>query len=387
MDILYKSCAGIDVHQAMIAVCVLHGSLTTTRPKREEAQFDTTAEGLKECRDFLKALDVQVVGMESTGVYWKPIWHALCHDFELILANPAHMRTIPGKKTDKKDALWIAKLTRIGLLPKSFVPEERIQEMRELTRQRKHHVETRNREVNRIHMILQSGGIKLTTYIEDIMGSSGRNLMNLLVKGEQITPQTIRDNVYTSLKRKVPQLEKALDGYFSEHHRFMLEESLEIYDFYQRKIHSLEERIESYLAEYEREVDILESISGIDHITASVFLAEVGADMNQFPTVGQLSSWTGLCPGNHESAGKKKSTRIRHGNAYLKKCLCQAAFAAKRQKGSPISQRFNRLRARRGPQKATIAIAHYLLKLAYELLSTNRTYSEYYQQKRLLETS
>lgn len=259
--------------------------------------------------------------------------------------------------------------------------------MRELTRQRKHHVETRNREVNRIHMILQSGGIKLTTYIEDIMGSSGRNLMNLLVKGEQITPQTIRDNVYTSLKRKVPQLEKALEGYFSEHHRFMLEESLEIYDFYQRKIHSLEERIESYLAEYEREVDILESIPGIDHITASVFLAEVGADMNQFPTVGQLSSWAGLCPGNHESAGKKKSTRIRHGNAYLKKCLCQAAFAVKRQKGSPISQRFNRLRARRGPQKATIAIAHYLLKLAYELLSTNRTYSEYYQQKRLLETS
>ncbi|WP_156807279.1 IS110 family transposase, partial [Streptococcus sp. S784/96/1] len=170
-----------DIHQAMIAVCILHGSLTSTRPKREEARFDTTTEGLQQCHDFLTSFQGQAVGIESTGVYWKLVWHALCQDFELILANPAHMKAIPGQKTDKKDAFWIAKLTRIGLLPKSFVPDERIQELREITRQRKHQVETRNRDVNRIHNILQSGGIKLTTYIEDIMGSSGRNLMTLLV--------------------------------------------------------------------------------------------------------------------------------------------------------------------------------------------------------------
>lgn len=387
MDILYESCAGIDVHQAMIAVCVLHGPLTSTRPKREERRFDTTTAGLKDCREFLLSFHVQVVGMESTGVYWKPVWHALGDVFELILAHPAHMKNIKGQKTDKKDAHWIAKLPRIGLLPKSFVPDESIQELRELTRHRKHLVETRNREVNRMHTILQSGGIKLTTYMEDIMGSSGRNLMNLLINGDVITMQKIYDNVYTSLKKKVPELQRALDGSFSEHHRFMLSQALELYDFYDQKIKTLEERIATYLEQYERELDILDSIPGVDVITASVFIAEVGVEMSQFPTAGHLASWAGLCPGNNESAGKKRSTKIRHGNAYLKKCLCQAVYAARRQKGSPISQRFYQLQARRGPQKATIATAHQLLKLAYFLIANNLTYEDYLQQKRLLETS
>lgn len=158
MDVLYQSCAGIDVHQATVVVCILHGPLTSTRPKREMAQFDTTTKGLKACHDFLSQFHVEAVGMESTGVYWRPVWHELCDDFELILAQPAHMKAIPGQKTDKKDAHWIAQLTRIGLLPRSFVPDETIQELRELTRQRKHYVESRNRETNRIHKILQSGG-------------------------------------------------------------------------------------------------------------------------------------------------------------------------------------------------------------------------------------
>ncbi|MGT2844916.1 IS110 family transposase [Streptococcus hongkongensis] len=367
MDIIYESCAGIDVHQAMIAVCVLHGSLTSTRPKCEERRFDTTSAGLSECRDFLLSLKVQASGMESTGVYWKPVWHALVDNFELILANPAHMKNIKGQKTDKKDARSIAKLTRIGLLPKSFVPDETIQELRELTRQRKHQVENRNREVNRIHNILQSGGMKLTTYIEDVMGASGRNLMNLLIHEEVITPTIIKENVYTSLKKKVPQLQLALEGDFSAHHRFMLGQSLEIYDFYTQQIEILEHRIDTYLEQYERQLNILDSIPGIDRITASVFIAEVGGDMSQFPTPGHLASWAGLCPGNNESAGKKRSTKIRHGNAYLKKCLCQAVNAARRQKGSPIGQ--------------------HLLKLAYFLIANNLTYTEYCQQKRLLETS
>ncbi|HHW4960209.1 TPA: IS110 family transposase, partial [Streptococcus suis] len=210
MDVLYQSCAGIDVHQANIVVCILHGPLTSTRPKREMATFDTTTKGLRACHDFLSQFHVEAVGMESTGVYWRPVWHALCDDFELILAQPAHMKAIPGQKTDKKDAHWIAKLTRIGLLPRSFVPDETIQELRELTRQRKHYVESRNRETNRIHKILQSGGIKLTTYIEDIMGLSGRNLLQLLVDGTPITPRIVHQSVYTSLKKKVPQLLEAL---------------------------------------------------------------------------------------------------------------------------------------------------------------------------------
>lgn len=320
--------------------------------------------------------------MESTGVYWRPVWHELCDDFELILAQPAHMKAIPGQKTDKKDAHWIAQLTRIGLLPRSFVPDETIQELRELTRQRKHYVESRNRETNRIHKILQSGGIKLTTYIEDIMGASGRNLLQLLIDETPVTPRMIHQSVYTSLKRKVPQLLEALDGYFSAHHRFMLGQSLEIYDFYQKQIDCLEERINGYLNLYERPVEILDSIPGIDLITASVIISEIGVDMSQFPTAGHLASWAGLCPGNNESAGKKRSTKIRHGNSYLKRCLCQAVFAAKRQKGSPLAERYYQIQSRRGPQKATIALAHQLLKIAYILLKENLTYQEFVLQKK-----
>lgn len=382
MDVLYQSCAGIDVHQATVVVCILHGPLTSTRPKREMAQFDTTTKGLKACHDFLSQFHVEAVGMESTGVYWRPVWHELCDDFELILAQPAHMKAIPGQKTDKKDAHWIAQLTRIGLLPHSFVPDETIQELRELTRQRKHYVESRNRETNRIHKILQSGSIKLTTYIEDIMGASGRNLLQLLIDETPVTPRMIHQSVYTSLKRKVPQLLEALDGYFSAHHRFMLGQSLEIYDFYQKQIDCLEERMNGYLNLYERPVEILDSIPGIDLITASVIIAEIGVDMSQFPTAGHLASWAGLCPGNHESAGKKRSTKIRHGNSYLKRCLCQAVFAAKRQKGSPLAERYYQIQSRRGPKKATIALAHQLLKIAYILLKENLTYQEFVLQKK-----
>ncbi|WP_230307023.1 IS110 family transposase [Streptococcus sobrinus] len=303
MVILYESCAGIDIHQAMIAVCVLHGPLTTTRPKREERRFDTTTAGLTACRDFLLSLKVQAVGMESTGVYWKPVWHALVNDFELILANPVHMKSIKGQKTDKKDAHWIAKLTRIGFLPKSFVPGETIQELRELTRQRKHQVETRNREVNRIHNILQSGGIKLTTYIEDIMGASGRNLMNLLVNGEVIAPTIIKSQ------------EEGSATSVSFRRIFLRASSLYVRAIfrYLRFLHPtnevLEKRIDIYLNQYDRQLDILDSIPGIDKVTASVFIAEVGIDMEQFPTPGHLASWAGLCPGNNESAGKKRSSK------------------------------------------------------------------------------
>lgn len=381
MDIIYKSCAGIDVHQAMITVCILHGPLTSTRPKREEQCFDTTTRGLLECREFLLKFHVEAVGMESTGVYWKPVWHTLSQDFGTILANPAHMKNIKGQKTDRKDAHWIAKLTRIGLLPRSFVPDEPIQELRDLTRRRKHLVESKNREVNRCHDILQSGGIKLTTYIDDIMGASGRNLMNLLLDGEAITSKRIAECVYTSLKKKIPQLMKAMDGHFSKHLRFMLKQSLDIYDFYNKQIEQLEEEIDHYLEKYQRELEILDSIPGISRITASVFIAEVGVDMSQFPTAGHLASWAGLCPGNNESAGKKRSTKIRKGNSYLKKTLCQAVYAARRQKDSPILQRFNQIKSRRGPQKATIAIAHQLLKLAYYLLQNNLTYHEFLKKK------
>lgn len=376
MDIIYKSCAGIDIHQDNVVVCVLYGPLTSTRPKREERRFDTTTQDLKLLNAWLQSFNVEAIGMESTGVYWKPVWRALVDDFELILANPQRIKSIPGQKTDKQDAHWIAKLTRVGLIPRSFVPDLSIQELRDLTRQRKHYIESRNKEKNRAHKILQTSGIKLTSFMKDIFGKSGRNLLNLLVDGEVITETNIRQNVFTSLKRKVPQLLAAMDGYFSKHHRFMLKQSLEMIDTYDKLIMALEKEIDCRLEIYEHEIDILDSIPGIDRITAAVLIAEIGVDMSQFPTVNHLASWAGLCPGNNESSGKKKSSRIRKGNRYIKKCLTQAAFVASKRKGTRYYSKYRRIQQRRGPQKAVIAIAHDLLKTSYYLLSRQTLYQE-----------
>lgn len=387
MDIIYESCAGIDIHQESVVVCVLHGSLTSTRPKREERRFNTTTRDLEALNHWLKTYHVQAVGMESTGIFWRPVWHALADDFELILANPQRIKNIPGQKTDKRDAHWIAKLTRIDLIPRSFVPNEDIQELRELTRQRKHVVEARNKEKNRAHKILQSSGIKLTSFMKDLFGKSGRQLLDLLVNGERITERVIKDNVFTTLKNKTPQLLDALNGYFSKHHRFMLQQLLTMIDTYDSLIEELEKEINKHLLGYEREFEILDSIPGISAITSSVLIAEMGVDMTQFPSAKHLASWAGLCPGNNESAGKKKSTRIPKGNRYIKKCLTQAAFVASKIKGSHFQTKFKAIQSRRGPQKAVIAIAHDLLKRAYYLLSTNQTYDEYKDKQSALAAS
>ncbi|EIO0086686.1 IS110 family transposase [Staphylococcus pseudintermedius] len=318
MDNVYRSCAGIDIHQNNVVACVLVGPLTSTRPKKYEATFKTTTRDLEALNHWLKSFGVEAVGMESTGVYWKPIWHALINDFKLILANPQRIKNIPGQKTDKKDAYWIAKLTRIDLIPASFVPDENIQALRNLTRQRIHYIESRNTEKNRVHKILQCGGIKLTSYIKDVFGKSGRNLLDMLMNGEVITLKKIQNSVYTSLKNKTQDLYDAMDGYLSKVDRFLLKQAMMIIDTYNEAIESIEEQIDEQLKIYEEELEVLDSIPGIDKIAASIIIAEIGDDVSQFPTANHLASWAGLCPGNNESSGKKKSTRIRKGNRYLK---------------------------------------------------------------------
>nr|WP_321292478.1 IS110 family transposase [uncultured Trichococcus sp.] len=391
MEYIYESCAGLDVHQDNVVACVLYGPLTSTRPKKEVRKFDTTTYGLKILKEWLLGFKCEAVAMESTGIYWKPVWHVLQDDFHLILANPRKIKHIPGHKTDKKDAEWIAKLTRIDLIPQSFVPDETIQDLRDLTRTRKNLVESRNRVKNQIHKILQTAGIKLTTYVEDIFGLSGRNLLELLINGEAVTEDKVSVLVYTSLKKKVPQIVDAMNGFLRSHHRFLLDQAYHLMLAYEKTIKEIEDRVDWVLNAYQVETEILIELPGIDKKAASVIIAEIGTDISQFPSAENLASWAGLCPGNNESAGKRKSTHINKGNPFLKRVLCQAAFAASRKKDSKYKAKFYRIKQNRGTQKAIIAIAHDLLRTIYLLFSRNEHYIEsgtdYIKKRSVIEAS
>ena len=354
MEIIYECCAGLDVHQNNVIACVLKGPLTSTRPKKHLKKFDTTTKGLLALHEWLTEFSCEVVAMESTGIYWKPIWHILQGNFELILANPYKIKNIPGQKTDKKDASWIAKLLRVDLILKSFVPEEPIQDLRELTRLRKMWIESRNREKNRAHKILETAGIKLTSYMTDIFGLSGRNLLNLLINEEEITAEKVEKAVYTSLKFKVPELIEGLTGFFRSHHRFLLAQVLDVIDMYNSKISELEIKIADYLLPYQQYVDRLVTISGISLDSVAVIISEFGTNMNQFSYVERLASWVGLCLGNNESAGKRRSTRISKGNSYAKKILCQCAYLACKSNYLRFKNYYQRISQNRGGKRATV---------------------------------
>lgn len=370
INVNYDCCAGLDVHQGNVVACVLHGKRTSTRPKAETRTFGTTQMQLNQLADWLDSFECQAVAMESTGVFWKPIWHVLADRFEVILANPQRIKGIPGHKTDKKDARWIAKLLRLSLVPPSFVPAEAIQDLRDLTRTRKHLVESKNKQKNRIHQILQCAGIKLTTYIEDVFGKSGRNMLNLLVNGEVVTAEIVKPLVFTSLKKKTIQIVEAMNGFMRAHHRFMLGESLKIMDAFDESIANYEAEIDVLLQQYEGEVELLTCFAGISRETASIIIAEIGVDMSVFPDEKHLSSWAGLCPGNHESAGKRYHSHVNHGNAYLKRILCQASWAAKRAKHSDLGDFFRIKMKQRGVKKACVATAHkFLVKIYFTLLA------------------
>ncbi|MFT8907435.1 MAG: IS110 family transposase [Lentilactobacillus diolivorans] len=283
VNVIYTSCAGLDVHQATVVACLLHGKLTSTRPKKELKTFETTQKGLSQLAEWLTGFDCQVVAMESTGGYWQPIWHVLEDRFPLILANPQRIKGIAGHKTDKVDARWIAGLLRVDL-----IPSESIRELRDLTRTRKYLVADRNRKKNWVQKILQTAGIKLTTYIADIFGKSGRALLDMLVNGEVLTPATVEKVVFTSLKRKVPLIVEALNGFFNEHHRFMLDQQLKLIDVDEDTIAQYERRIDTYLEMYTAEVELLRSFPGIQKNATAIVLAEVGPDVVTFKDASHL---------------------------------------------------------------------------------------------------
>ncbi|MGM0123761.1 hypothetical protein IGI37_001135 [Enterococcus sp. AZ194] len=375
-DVFHSCCAGLDIHQKVIVACVLRSTEGKKRPEKAFGSFETTTRGLFELSDWLASYEVTHISMESTGVYWKCVWRILQNQFELQLANPRHIKNIPGKKTDMKDAEWIARLTRLGVVPTSFVPPEPIQELRDLTRYRKHLVEDLNREKNRGHMVLQNAGIKLTSVMKDIYGKSGRALLYVLIENKTIAESLILKSVYTTLRRKVPQLMDALEGFMNPHYRKMLALHLTQIECLEKQIQEVEETINDYLTPYEEYVERLEEIPGINRRTAAVVLAEIGIDMSVFPTSGHLASWAGASPGNNQSAGKTRSKRVRKGNSYLKKVLAQGALAVSKGKKNRIQAFFFRVRRNAGHKKAVVATVHLLLRIIYRMLSDQSRYKE-----------
>jgi transposase len=373
MEELIERCAGIDVGQAEVVVCVRVPDRVTGRATGLVETYGTTTPDLLELRDWLAGLGVTDVVMESTGVYWKPVYYLLEDDFSVILVNAAHVKHVPGRKTDTIDAVWLAQLLAHGLLSASFVPPKPIRELRDLTRYRKALINERTASVNRVHKVLEDAGIKIGTFASDVFGVSGRAMMRALIAGRD-DPAAMADLAQRRMRVKLPDLTKALTGRFGAHHAFLLERMLDHIEAQEADIVALDERIEKVLDPFGDQVELLRSIPGVDRRSAEVILAEIGPDMNVFPTAGHLASWAGMCPGQRESAGKRGSGKTRKGSKWLRATLVQSARAATRAKGTYLRERYLHLRRRRGDAKAIVAVGHEILLVAYRILDTGEPY-------------
>lgn len=373
MQIHFERVCGLDVHRDSIAACVRGPG----KGKRSEVQqgFGTTTTALLALRDWLKECGVTHVAMEATGVLWKPVYYVLEGDFTVLLVNAAHVKNVPGRKTDVKDAQWLAQLLEAGLLRGSFVPPPAIRELRDLTRYRTELTHERSREVQRLHKVLQDAGIKLSSVASDILGKSGRAMVEALIEGTR-DPEVLAELAKGQLRKKIPLLKQALEGKFAGRHAFLAAELLAHVDYIEDAMERLNERIAECLLPFAEEERILKSIPGIKNHLAPKIVAEIGTKMEQFPDAKHLASWAGLCPSNNESAGKRKRTSIRKGDGWLKGALVEAAWAATRQEKSAFSGLYYRLRGRLGPKKAIVAVAHAMIVVIYECLSHRTTYRE-----------
>lgn len=343
--------------------------------RKEIRSFGTMTEDLLQLSDWLIEQGVTHVAMESTGVYWKPIWNLLEGSFELLLVNAQHIKAVPGRKTDVRDSEWIADLLRHGLLRGSFVPERAQRELRELIRYRTSLIRERNSEVNRVQKTLEGANIKLGSVATDVMGKSSRQMLDALVAGS-MDAAGMAELAKGKLRAKLPELEKALEGRVGEHQRFMLARQLAHIDFLDETIEQLDEEIQERMRPFEEQIERLDEIPGVGRRTAEVVVAEVGVDMERFPTERHLASWAGMCPGNHESAGKRQKGTTRKGNPWLRAALIEAAHAAGRKKDSYLSAQYRRLMTRRGKKKAAVAVGHSILVIAYSLLSRDTNYQD-----------
>jgi transposase len=379
MEVMYKRVAGLDVHKETVVACVR--AMAGRQPTRECRTFATTTDGLLALLAWLTASRVTHVAMEATGVYWKPVWTILSDGpFVLMVANAAHIKNVPGRKTDLNDAMWIADLLACGLIKASFVPAADIQELRSLMRTRKQLVREQTRHVQRLEKTLEEANIKLGAVISDLMGVSGRRMIEAMIAGER-NPHRLAALAERTVKASPKQLCDALHGRLREHHRFLLKLHLQQWDALDAAIQQIDRQVAGQIERMDTEAaasqppfrDLilrLSAIPGVSSLSATTILAEIGRDMSRFPTAGHLVAWAGLCPGQNESAGKRKSARLRRGAPWLKTMLVQCAWAAKRAKDSYYRAQFFRLQSRRGPQKAICAVAASILTAIYHMLKS-----------------
>lgn len=373
MQPILKSCCGIDVHKSMIKASIVQGPLDRP-PKFFTRTFSTMTSDLLKMKDWLRENKVEAVAMESTGVYWKPIFNILEDEFPVILANPQYLKKVPGKKSDVKDSKWMASLLRCGLIPASFIPQKPIRELRELNRTRRKLVGMMASEKNRIQKVLEDANIKLASVVSKIDGVSSMNMIQALLKKDKLSREEIADMARGKLKSKVDQLVEALNGKVTDHHRFLLRLHLNNIAFLAEQIQEIDERIQNCMAPFQKQETLIQTIPGISKTTAPAIIAEIGVDMSQFPTDAHLASWAGMCPGNNESAGVKKSGKIRKGNSFLKATLTEVAWAASRTKGSAYSAIYNNIAKRRGKKRALIALGHRILLDIHRVLTTGEPF-------------
>jgi len=374
MDVLHERCAGLDVHKKSIVACRITPN-TKGEWQQEIRHFGTMTDDLLLLSDWLSQAQITHVAMESTGVYWKPIFNILEAEFEIVLVNAKHIKFVPGRKTDVKDAQWIAQLLQHGLLKASFVPDMQQRDLRDLTRYRTKLIQTRSQEINRIQKVLEDANIKLGSVASDVMGVSGREMIEQLIAGQD-DPALLAQLARGRLRDKIAELERALNGQVRATHRILLKMHLEHIDELNAKIHVLNEDIERLMRPFDQAeaLDRLDEIPGVNRQIAEVILAELGTDMARFPTAAHAASWVGLCPGKNESAGKNYSSKITKGNRQLKAMLVQAAHTVKRKKDSYLGAQFRRLAARRGNKRAAVAVAHSILIIAYHMLKRGTQY-------------
>lgn len=372
MDLLYPRCAGLDVHKDSVVARIR----CVSEPLHDEVKsFATTTSALLELNEFLSAQGVTHVAMEATGVYWKPVWHLLEGDFELILANAQHIRNVPGRKTDVSDAGWIADLLAHGLIRSSFVPPAPIQELRDLTRTRKQLVREVSQHSSRIQKVLEDANLKLGSVLSNVLGKSGRAILEALIAG-QSDPQKLADLAQGTARKKRAELIEALHGRIRPHHRGLLKVHLTLVATLEQAIADIDATVGKALASVHESARLLTTMPGISDVTAHVIVAEIGVDMTRFASDAHLRSWAGFCPRSDESAGKRRSTRVRKGAPWLKTTLVSAAWAAVRVKESYLQAQFHRLRARRGAKKAILAVASSMLTAAYHMLKNGLEYQD-----------
>jgi len=373
MQVVYPVCCGIDVHQAQLTACLRRVG-TDGQITQDVREFGTMYNDLLTLSDWLVAQDCPVVAMESTGVYWKPLYHVLAGVLEVFVGNAADMQRRPGKKTDKADARWIAELLAHGLIRPSFLPPPTIRALRDLTRTRVALIQTRTQAKNRVQAVLEDTNLKLASVVSDVFGKSGRRMLAALIGGER-DPQKLAALALGTLRRKRPQLELALIGQFTVHHARIIQGALELIDLLDRQVAELDQQIGECVAPLQPQIAQLDSIPGVDQTAARAILAEIGTDMPRFGSDTRLASWAGVCPGNNESAGKRRRGKSRRGNRYLRRVLVQCAWAA-RKTPTFLGRTFRRLEARLGGKKAAMAVAHKILVIVYHLLAEGTFYDE-----------